>query len=166
MRTLKRKREWLPWYRAHNYKGDLTEAEKRQLDAFRTQPTHPAARLDQLPEEVREYIGRIELELYERKEQEIGLMGLFGLFGAVLIVLQYFAASVLTSIDWRYVGGALLLGAAWFFFKRRWDKNGSASPFGLDARDRTDEAIRREWELNYITESRMAAKEASQLSQR
>jgi exonuclease I len=27
----KRKAEWLPWYRARNYKGDLTEAEKRQL---------------------------------------------------------------------------------------------------------------------------------------
>jgi len=42
----KRKRiaEWLPWYRGRNYKGDLTEAEKHQLDALRMQPTHPAAR--------------------------------------------------------------------------------------------------------------------------
>ena len=46
----KRKREWLPWYRARNYEGDLTEAEKRQLDAFRMQPSHPAAKFDDLPE--------------------------------------------------------------------------------------------------------------------
>jgi exonuclease I len=55
----KRKRkaeEWLPWYRARNYKGDLTEAEKRQFDAFRMQPKHPADH--DLPEEVRNYIIR------------------------------------------------------------------------------------------------------------
>ena len=34
----KRKSEWLPWYRAPDYKGDLTEAQKRELDAFRMQP--------------------------------------------------------------------------------------------------------------------------------
>ena len=37
----KRKAEWLPWYQARSYKGDLTEAEKRELDAFRMQPKHP-----------------------------------------------------------------------------------------------------------------------------
>jgi exonuclease I len=65
----KRKAEWLPWYRARNYKGDLTEAEKRQLDAFRMQPKHPAAQEDDLPEEVQSYIGRIEMELYDKKQE-------------------------------------------------------------------------------------------------
>ena len=57
---VKRKRqvEHLPWYRARNYKGDLTETEKRQLDAFRKQPKHPAAEEDDLPEEVRNYSVR------------------------------------------------------------------------------------------------------------
>ena len=65
----KRKAEWLPWYRARNYKGDLTEAEKRQFDAFRMQPKHPAAQEDDLPEEVQSYIGRIEMELYDKKQE-------------------------------------------------------------------------------------------------
>jgi hypothetical protein len=39
----KRRVEWLPWYRARGYNGNLTEAEKRQLDAFRAQEKHPAA---------------------------------------------------------------------------------------------------------------------------
>jgi LPXTG-motif cell wall-anchored protein len=164
MRKRKRKKEWLPWYRARDYKGDLTEAEKRQLDAFRTQPTHPAARLDQLPEEVRDYIREIDLELYERKEQEVGLMILLGLSGAVLLVLNYFGVLAATSVNWSYVGGALLLAAAWFFYKRRRHKNKTAEePDGIAIRP-TDEAILRAWELNYIVEARMAAQEASQPS--
>jgi hypothetical protein len=39
----KPKTEWVPWYRAHDYKGDMTETEKRELDAFRMEPKHPAA---------------------------------------------------------------------------------------------------------------------------
>jgi len=65
VRKRKGKPEWLPWYRSRNYKGDMTETEKRQLDAFRAQPKHPATRTEDLPEEVRDYINGIELELYD-----------------------------------------------------------------------------------------------------
>jgi hypothetical protein len=34
--------ERLPWYRAPDYSGNFTEAEKRALDAFRVQARHPA----------------------------------------------------------------------------------------------------------------------------
>jgi hypothetical protein len=40
-RRKKKQPEHLPWYRARNYKGNLTEAEKRQLDFFRMQEKHP-----------------------------------------------------------------------------------------------------------------------------
>jgi len=63
----KRKGEWLPWYRARNYQGTLTETEKRQLDAFRAQPMHPAARLESLPKEVQDHISGIEMELFDKK---------------------------------------------------------------------------------------------------
>jgi hypothetical protein len=43
-RRRKSSSERLPWYRAPDYSGNLTEAEKRQLDAFRMQARHPAAR--------------------------------------------------------------------------------------------------------------------------
>ena len=65
----KRKAEWLPWYRAHDYTGNLTEKEKRLLDAFRAQPTHPSANFEQLPEEVQRYVNRIEMELYDQKQE-------------------------------------------------------------------------------------------------
>jgi hypothetical protein len=67
----KHKAEWLPWYRARNYKGDLTEAEKRQFDAFRVQPKHPAAQYHELPEEVQSYINRIECELYDKRQDGV-----------------------------------------------------------------------------------------------
>ena len=65
----KRKKEW-PWYRARNYRGNLTEAEKRQLDAFRMQQKHPAANLDDLPDEVRRYLSNTEFKLYDKKQDE------------------------------------------------------------------------------------------------
>jgi hypothetical protein len=64
----RKQQEWVPWYRARNYKGNLTEAEKRQLDAFRTQPKHPAATFDDLPEEAQGYLSGIRLELYDKKQ--------------------------------------------------------------------------------------------------
>jgi hypothetical protein len=36
----KKPAECLPWYRARDYKGDLTENEKRQLDLFRMRKEH------------------------------------------------------------------------------------------------------------------------------
>jgi len=45
----KKPTERLPWYRARNYKGDLTENEKRQLDSFRMRREHPAASYDTWP---------------------------------------------------------------------------------------------------------------------
>jgi hypothetical protein len=55
------KKEPLPWYRAPNYKGNLAEDEKRELDSFRHQAKghgvmHPAATYSDLPEEVGSYI--------------------------------------------------------------------------------------------------------------
>ena len=41
----------------------------RQLDAFRTQPKHPAATFDDLPEEVQTYLSGIQLELYDKKQE-------------------------------------------------------------------------------------------------
>jgi hypothetical protein len=55
----------LPWYRAPNYSGNLTEAEKRQLDALRMQAPHPAARYEDLPEEVQSYISGLAIEAYD-----------------------------------------------------------------------------------------------------
>ena len=81
-------KEWLPWYRAHDYDGDLTEHEKRQLDGFRMQPKHPAADLDNLPEEVRTYIGQIEMGLYNQKQERV-VSRAFGLSGVGAALLRH-----------------------------------------------------------------------------
>jgi hypothetical protein len=160
----KRKAEWLPWYRARNYKGDLTEEEKRQLDAFRMQPTHPAARLDDLPEEVRNYIGRIELELYDKKQDGAASRAMFySAIGAALHFLIYTGFFGAPTV-WSYAAGVLLLVVPWFIYRYEWKKN--AEEFlPSDRSDRpcgvTDEGIRREWELEYLTRNRLAERDAS-----
>lgn len=65
----KNKKEPLPWYRARNYKGNLTEAEKRELDLLRHRESeggeHPSANYGYLPEEVQSYLSKIEIERYD-----------------------------------------------------------------------------------------------------
>src|SRR4051812_48997209 len=86
----KRKAEWLPWYRARNYKGDLTEAEKRELDALRMQPKHPAVEANNLPEEVQSYLNKKELELYDKKQDSAaGRALILSAIGAALLYLNY-----------------------------------------------------------------------------
>jgi hypothetical protein len=155
MRKRSHNKEWLPWYRARNYKGNLSEAEKRQLDAFRTQPVHPAARLDQLPEEVQEHIRGIELELYDHKQQEAaGFAFFWSLVVVVLLLLNYLGCVPHTS-NWSYPAGALLFVAIWVIYKRKWDQNAEEfRPSGDGAPSRTNEAFRKEWELNYIDSAR------------
>jgi hypothetical protein len=81
----KRKADWVPWYRERKYKGNLTEAEKRQLDAFRTQPKHAAASSDDLPEEVQSYLSGIEMELYDKKQEGVAARAfLYSAIGAGL----------------------------------------------------------------------------------
>jgi hypothetical protein len=60
---------------AQNYKGNLTENEKRQLDFFRMQEKHPVADYDSLPEEVQRYINRITMEHYDLKSDKCWTFG-------------------------------------------------------------------------------------------
>ena len=54
-----------PWYRVPDYKGNLIEAEKRELDAFRARPRHPAFEYSELSEQVEIYISGLETEAYD-----------------------------------------------------------------------------------------------------
>jgi len=148
----KRKGEPLPWYRAPNYKGNITEAEKRQLDAFRMQPKHPSAQWDDLPEEVRNYIVRIELELYDGKQDAAAGRAFFwSAAGAVLLFLVYKGVLGEPTI-WRYAPAALILIVPWIVYRFEWNKNAEA----FRPRN-TEERIREEWELNYIVDQKTHA---------
>lgn len=148
----RRNAERLPWYRAHTFKGNLTEAEKRKLDAFRTQPTHPAALFADLPGEVQAYINRIEFELNNEKQDRLtGRTFAWSLAGAALLYLNYFGHPT-TPPTWSYVTGALILVGPWFVWiyegkkiRKQFFPSEPGLPYG------TDEAIRTEWELNYLT---------------
>lgn len=151
----KPKPEWVPWYRASDYKGNLTEDEKRQFDAFRMQPKHPAAEVDDLPEEVQNYINGLELELYDHKQDAAAGRAFFlSAIGAALLFANYkgwFGAPTI----WSWLTSGIALAAPWLWYRYEWNKNagelfpkdGSGNPIS-----RTDEEIRKEWELNYLVE--------------
>jgi hypothetical protein len=150
----KRKTEWLPWYRARNFKGNLTEAEKRQLDAFRTQPKHPAATFDDLSEEIQRYISGIQVELYDKKQEGAASRAfLYSAIGAGLLFLNYKSCFAAPDL-WVNSAAVLLLVFAWFGYWRQWHKNAEEfTPTGAPWRA-TEEGIRQQWELNYIALSR------------
>jgi hypothetical protein len=157
----KRKAEWVPWYRERSYKGNLSEAEKRQLDAFRTQPKHPAATFDDLPEEVQSYLSGIQLELYDKKQESVADRAFF--FSAIaggLLFLNYKSCFPTPDV-WTNAGAVLLLLFAWFQYWRQWGKNAEEfTPAGATWRP-TEEGIRREWELNYLFCSRQKPDDVS-----
>jgi hypothetical protein len=154
--------EWLPWYRVRNYKGNLTEAEKRQFDAFRMQPKHPAAQLHDLPEEVQSYINLIECKLYEHKQEGLALQAMVAsATGAALLFLNY--KSCFPPTIWSNLGGVLLLVWPWFFYRRQRNKNHEEHMPSSDSDVpwSSDEGFRQQWELNYLVRSLRAERDAS-----
>jgi len=153
-KTHKKKAEPLPWYRSRKYKGNLTEDKKRELDSFRFREKthhekHPAASWDDLPEEVTDYINKLQVELYDRTQDS--------LFNACLVMSGIGGFMILTHFGWissRYdsmevfLSGVLLFLAPWVYYPIKWKK--TADRFWEDAR----EGIRHEWEFSYIMNKR------------
>ncbi|MGO7266133.1 hypothetical protein [Rhizobium johnstonii] len=150
----KQKTEWLPWYRVPGYKGKVSEAEKLQLDAFRMQERHPAASHSDLPEEVCSYISRLEMENYDIKQQRAatGPM-LTSLLGAAILGVSHFGVHIQpTDSIWPYGLGSILLIAPWFIYSREWQRNADQFlPPQHGGPNLTDENIKQEWELEYLT---------------
>ncbi|NEJ83381.1 hypothetical protein GR268_43720 [Rhizobium leguminosarum] len=147
----KAKSEWLPWYRAPGYKGNLTEAQKRQLDSFRTQDRHPAASYSDLPDEVQSYISRLELENYDFKQGKAAGATLVGsAFGALMLGASYFGVNIPPANSiWSYVIAILFLIVPWFHYSWQWKRN--ADEFQPRGGPRpVDEHIKQEWELAYL----------------
>lgn len=146
--------EWLPWYRVPGFKGKVSEAQKRQLDAFRMQERHPAASYQDLPEEVQSYISRLELENYDFKQEKAANRPILAsLLGAAILGVNYFGVFVQPSGSiWPYAIGLLLLIAPWFVYGREWQRNADElHPRRRGGPNMSDENIRKEWELDYLT---------------
>jgi len=152
----KRKTEFLPWYRARNYKGNLTEAQKRDLDSFRAQETHPAADYDSLPTEVQHYINKLEMEIYDSKQQKIAARTLFVIGIGVLLALQMYFGG-LEATPWRYAASALFIVVPWFVYSYAFKKNAKEfMPDDPGPNSPTDEGLRMEWEIEYLGRQRQA----------
>jgi hypothetical protein len=155
----KRKRsERLPWYRQRGYKGKLTESEKRGLDAFREQPTHPATRLGDLPEDVQAYINRLEFDLHDKKEETVVFAGAAALFVGVAALYAYFVGLPKPS-GWTLAVGSFGIAYAIYLYAFEFRKNQDdflpAHDPSSDRTSTTDEAIRQEWELEYIVNTKL-----------
>jgi hypothetical protein len=144
-------RERPPWYRAGDYKGNLTEAEKRELDMFRARPEHPAFEYGELPEHVEMYISGLEIEAYDLKQaQATGRAITLSLAGAALLYADHFGFTPRTSV-WDYGFGLALLIAPWIAYRFEW--RGNADAFGP-----ASEGILKEWELEYLAKAHFAEK--------
>ena len=143
------------WYRDPSYAGNMTEAEKRKLDAFRAQG-HPAVKCGDLPDEVQSYIARLEVQLYDHKQEKIvGRSILISAVGAVAIYLTY--AGFLRMSPWSYIIGTIILVLPWFWYVREWKKN--AKEFCPDnvveEGSPVDVALRQEWDIHHISGNRL-----------
>ena len=118
----------LPWYRAPNYDGNLTEDEKRELDPFRYREKsqgrkHPAVDCGDLPNEVTMYISKLEIERYGMRFKKgwlaVALVSAIGAF----VLRQPFC-----WISLNYTSPGVLLFAAgflvvpWFYYPIKWRK--------------------------------------------
>ena len=150
----KKRKEPLPWYRARNYKGNLTENEKRELDSFRHRESeggeHPSASYGDLPEEVQSYLSKIEIEHYDLiQETLVGRCFLLSGVG-LLLLLNHFGWIPKYDSTELFLAGVFLLLAAWVYYPIKWRKNAD--------RFSEHDGIRTEWELNYIVSKKMSDK--------
>lgn len=150
----KKQKEPLPWYRERNYKGNLTEDEKRELDFFRHREKsqgikHPAASYDDLPEEVGSYIAKLQIENYDHTQERLVGRCFIGSAIGALILASYFGWVPQRDSTLMFIYGAVLLVAPWIYYPIKWRRN--ADEFS----DRGGEAIRKEWELDYIVNKEM-----------
>lgn len=152
------KDEWVPWYRRKEYKGNLMEEEKRHLDSFRLEEKHPAVAVEDLPEEVQEYLNELELDIYDKKQEGVATKAfvLTGI-GAFVIFAAYREIGWLSPFLGYVLGGAIT-AFAWVNYSREWKKNadglwikpeGKGVPFS-----RTEEKLQQYWELDAISRFR------------
>jgi hypothetical protein len=151
----KKPKEPLPWYRAPNFDGNLTEDEKQELDSFRYREEsqgvkHPAADCGDLPTEVMMYISKLEIELYDEiQDRLVGRCLLVSGIGAFALAKHFGWFSLNYNSPEVFFIAAALLVVPWFYYPIKWRNN--ADRYIGD----TNEEIRKEWELEYIVSKKM-----------
>jgi len=153
----KNREDQVPWYRRRDYKGNLREDEKRELDHFRWLAQQPGGKHPSdydLPKEVTDYISKLEFELHDARGTLLMGQVLFASGLGVLILASFF------GWNWFPVNHdgsalALLLGVLfivvpWIFYFREQKKLGDRL-FDFDGG-------RTEWEQHYVVSKRRKPK--------
>lgn len=138
------------WYRAKTYKGKMTERQKRHLDAVRLQDQHPATSFAMLPEDVQNYISRIELELFDAKKSEIFWSSAVVFVSGAFILYKEFLGSAAAS-GLSIAMGVLLMIFSALYWSINSRKLSNAFLPDSDWAGPTNEGIRQEWEIEYLS---------------
>ncbi len=145
----KRNGDDVAWYRHRNYKGSLSEDQKMELDSIRWNSKigrHPAAKFEDLPEEVQDYIVYLEIELSDSKSFPSTITIIVGIALAIYCALsaidfvQY--SDVFPSIIKLSLFSIALIGIG-ILDARKIRKR-------LVEKD-TDAEFMENWEINYIS---------------
>ena len=114
--------EKLPWYRRRNYKGDLTEQDKVELDSFRLAAMKPggvcrATDVSELPDDVLSYIAKLEIELHDSLGSSIfGRALAYAVVGAFIVASSLGWTPKYESQIWPWFGVLLIVLAIVYYF--------------------------------------------------
>ena len=150
--------EWMPWYRRKDYRGNLTDEQKRHLDSFRLEEKHPAVAVEDLPEEVQSYLSELELAVYDAKREGVATKAfvLTGV-GAFVIFLAYYELGWFAPLVGYVLGGAIIAFAR-INYSREWKRNADGLWIKQEGRgvpfSRTEEKLQAYWELDEISRFR------------
>jgi hypothetical protein len=155
---MKRKRsepkETLPWYRQKNYKGRLSEHEKRILDSFRLQDQHPSASYDDLPTEVKHYINNLEHELHVSRTTALFYSCAFVSFLGCLMLYDWWKHPIEPSA-WKLLpmpwNSLLLIVPPWIYWAYKERRLSRMYMPKDDPNAPTNEGLKKEWELEFIS---------------
>lgn len=157
VRRMTKKGEWLPWYRQKGYKGDLTEDEKKYLDAFTLMPEHPAASEDSLPEEVRDYIADLEFQLHDTKRDTLYLQALVSMGVGAYCVYEAALGDAWTGSPLSYLIGFSLIFYTPFYLRKETRRLSNELLLKTETggpETTSDVGIRRHWDMMAISRYR------------
>lgn len=152
-----KKGEWLPWYRQKGYKGDLTEDEKKYLDAFTLMPEHPAASEDDLPEEVSAYIAELQFLLHDAKRDTLYWGALASIGVGAYFVYEAAFGDAWTGSPLLYLIGFSLIFYTPFYLRKETRRLAKELLFKTETggpETTSEVGIRRHWELLAISRYR------------
>jgi hypothetical protein len=134
----------------------MSENHKRLLDQIRMRGDHPAATYADLPEEAQGYVNRLELEIYDSKQQRLAQSSLFLCAVGIYLLYQWYKSDDMSYL----VFGLILSIAPWIYYRFRWKQNADEFIPKANPTRSADEAMQEEWDINYLSGVRQTERDA------